>query len=225
MLALSLLATLSCYVATNNDLLPSNTKTYSIYTTERGTVQHFAITHRRRHHPLLSMPIQPPPILLHTHTHLVHTCSVQNEPEDLFSVVPFVPSKYPSLSSSRFCFSHSCSFTFTVQCTLLSLPFLREFSKVRETRPLGCSAASPLLQVSPLFQFPLFLFVSVTLPPALSHACRIFLSFSYVFRNLYHMSSSFSSFLSRCSYCLGYNCVLTATCLFSASSCFLSYHL
>lgn len=53
----------------------------------------------------------------------------------------------------------------------VSQPFLREFYKARKTRPLGCSAASPLLQLSPLFQFPLPLprlsLPLSTLPPAL----------------------------------------------------------
>lgn len=75
---------------------------------------------------------------------------VQNEPGFFtFSLVPFVSPKHCSPSFSPLCF-----FTLSLICIhytmRVSLPFLRAFCKVRETRPLGRSAASPLLQVSPL---------------------------------------------------------------------------
>lgn len=77
--------------------------------------------------------------------------------------------KCPSLSSSPLCFSHSRSFTFTVQCTFLFL-FLENSLKRGETRPLGCRTASPLLQVSPpIPSFTVFLSHFVTLLPDLSH--------------------------------------------------------
>lgn len=58
-----------------------------------------------------------------------------------------------------------------IHCTMhVSLPFLREFSKARETRPLGCRTAPPLLQVSPpIPSFTVFLSHFVTLLPDLSH--------------------------------------------------------
>lgn len=57
----------------------------------------------------------------------------------------------------------------------VSQPFLREFYKARETRPLGCSAASPLLQLSPLFQFPLPL-PRLSLPLCHPSSCPVWYS-------------------------------------------------
>lgn len=101
--------------------------------------------------------------------HTVHTCLVQKEPEDLF---PFVSPKYPSLSSPPFLF-----FTLLliyIHCfTHDSRLFLRELTKVRKTRPLGCSRASPLLQVSPLFSNSLFFSWSLS-PSLVPHLILVF---------------------------------------------------
>lgn len=95
-----------------------------------------------------------------------------------------------------------------IHCTMhVSLPFLREFSKARETRPLGCTTAFPSLRVFPLLPS----FSPILSPSSLTRlifvfffstpevACGIPLSLSLppqFFCNIYHTTFSSSSPLS-----------------------------
>lgn len=164
----------------NNDPLVSNTSPYTLRPKpfKRGKQSRYSVL------PLHIFPVTSnsrslsvhPGSPSQTHTPLGSQL-VRKEPVNfVVSGVSFVSPKHPSLSSSPLCFSHSCSFTFTVQCSLL-FAFLENSLKWGETRPLGCSTASPLLQVSPLFQFPLSLLsFSPTLSPSLLP--RLILAFS-----------------------------------------------